>query len=85
MKRNEKELIEYTVLIVGLLAFFILLILFRFDRPVLNLIALLGSIFYFLWGIFHHAVDSRLSKALVVEYLFISAMVYLLFHLVLIF
>jgi hypothetical protein len=83
MKHIEKELVEYIVLFVGLLAVFILFVLYRYDFNSLRLIALLGSVFYLFWGIFHHVAADRLNKTIVIEYLVISLMVYLLFHLVL--
>ena len=83
MKRSEKELIEYIVLLVGLMVFFLLLIIFRYESFALKLIAMLGSLFYVAWGIIHHAADDRLTKSIVLEYMFISSMVFLLFYLVL--
>jgi hypothetical protein len=83
MKRNEKELIEYIVLLVGLLVFFLLLIIFRYESFALKMVAMLGSLFYVVWGIIHHAADSRLTKSVILEYMFISSMVFLLFYLVL--
>lgn len=83
MKRNEKELIEYIVLLVGLVVFFLLLILFRYEVFALKLVAMLGSLFYVVWGIIHHAASERLTLAILLEYVFISFMVFLLFYLVL--
>lgn len=83
MKRNEKELIEYIVLLLGLLVFFVLLIIFRYEIVALKLVAMLGSLFYVVWGIIHHAADDRLTKELIMEYVFISSMVFLLFYMVL--
>ena len=83
MKQSEKELIEYVVLLVGLMVFFLLLIIFRYESFALKLVAMLGSLFYVVWGIIHHAADARLTKAVILEYMFISSMVFLLFYLVL--
>lgn len=83
MRRQEKELIEYIVLLVGLLVFFLLLLVFRYENPALKMVAMLGSLFYLIWGILHHAAEGRLSRSIVFEYLFMSSMVFLLFYLVL--
>ncbi len=83
MKRSERELIEYLVLFVGLMVFFLLLMIFRYESAALKMVAMLGSLFYVVWGIIHHAADSRLTRTVLVEYVFISSMVFLLFYLVL--
>ena len=83
MKRNEKELIEYIILFLGLLTFFILLVVFRYEAFALRMVALLGSLFYIVWGIIHHAADDRLTLNVVLEYVSISILVFLLFFFVL--
>jgi hypothetical protein len=83
MKRDEKELVEYLLLLVGLLVFFVFLIIFRYETFALKLIAMLSSLFYLVWGIVHHAANNRLTKEVFLEYMFISSMVFLLFYMVL--
>jgi hypothetical protein len=83
MKRKENELIEYLVLLLGMVMFFLLLIIFRYENFALKLVAMLGSLFYVAWGVIHHAADERLTRGVVAEYFFIGSMVFLLFYLVL--
>lgn len=83
MKRNEKELIEYIILFLGLITFFILLVIFRYEAFALRMVALLGSLFYIVWGIIHHAADDRLTLSVILEYVSISILVFLLFFFVL--
>ena len=83
MKQNEKEIIEYTVLLIGLVVLFFLLAMFRYQNFALKLVAMSGSLFYVIWGLVHHASNARLTKAIILEYIFISSMVFLLFYMVL--
>ncbi len=83
MKQNEKEIIEYIVLLIGLAILFFLLVMFRYQNFALKVVALSGSLFYVIWGLVHHATNARLTKTIILEYMFISSMVFLLFYLVL--
>jgi hypothetical protein len=83
MRKQERDLIEHIVLLVGLAVFFCLLFIFRYDRLTLKIVALLGSMFYVGWGIIHHLIDGRLNRKVLLEYIFMGSFVFLLFYLVL--
>lgn len=81
MQHKERELLEYLVLMLGLLIFFVLLIVFRYERMTLKIVSMLASLFYLVWGIVHQAITGRIGRKVILEYFFISTMVFLLFYL----
>jgi len=80
MNSNTKHLTEYLVIITLSIVFLTLFVFFRFDREVLKLISAFASSFYVLWGIIHAALESRLNRLIVFEYLLFGILVFLLLY-----
>ena len=78
MSLRGHKIIEYTVLVIGILVFILLLWVYRGSRPLEILTTGLGALFYFLWGIVHHKLEDRLTLSIATEYLLISLFVFLL-------
>ena len=68
MSHHERHLTHYLILIAGLGLLGFLFILFRFNETIQILVGAVGCIFYFFWGIFHHALEERVTKLVVFEY-----------------
>jgi hypothetical protein len=83
MHLESKNLVEYIILVTGLLVLLTLFVIFRYDDNILILLSGLGSIFYAGWGIIHHAVNERLTKVIAAEYLVVGLLVFLLLFTVL--
>ncbi|RJR26404.1 hypothetical protein C4561_05435 [candidate division WWE3 bacterium] len=83
MNRAERNFLLYIVLLVGLLVFFVCILIFRYDRSALLATSFFGSSFYVIWGIIHHVLDGRLKKEVVAEYIFLGLVTFLLFYMVL--
>jgi len=78
MKEIERHLMEYLVLLVGLLLFSILFWYFSYNRSIQIAITGLASISYVLWGIIHHVVEGRLNRQVAMEYILVGTLVFLL-------
>ena len=84
MLENIKEnRIEYFILMVAVIAFIILIYIFRFNKDVLILLSGLGSVLYIFWGIIHHCIRGKLTKNIVYEYSLFGLLSFLLFFVVL--
>jgi len=84
MMENIKEhIIEYMVLFVAMIGFISLLVIFRFNKSALLGVSAIGSIFYILWGIIHHAIREKLTRAIAYEYILFGILVFLLLFIVL--
>ncbi|MBD3366139.1 hypothetical protein GF360_02220 [candidate division WWE3 bacterium] len=68
MTQHEKHIAHYSILISGLGLLGVLFILFRYNEPLQIFVGGLGCLFYILWGIFHHALEERITKLVVFEY-----------------
>lgn len=77
MKRNFK-IIEYSVLLLGIIAFAILFVIFRFDRAKLIMLFAGAAIFYPIWGALHHLYEKRLSVEIALEYVLMAFFIFLL-------
>jgi len=75
---EDKHLLHYIFLFVGLLVFVALFILFRYHKPTQLFIGCIGVIFYVMWGILHHAVEDRLTRFVILEYLLFGGLAFLL-------
>ena len=73
---------HYLVLVLGLVTFFSLLYIFSYSTPISLIISFFGSLFYVLWGIIHHALEKRVYKEIVLEYVLIGIFMFLLLTLV---
>lgn len=77
---QDKHLTHYVMLFAGLSISVILLFVFRFNRPVQMMTGALGAAFYVSWGIIHHALEDRLTKAVIFEYLLFGALAFALLY-----
>lgn len=76
---DERHFMHYMVLLVGLFVFFVLFFLFRYNSFLQWMVGAGGCTFYVFWGVFHHALEHRLTSFVVMEYvLFGSLMLFLL-------
>jgi hypothetical protein len=78
MTNEEKHLLHYLTLFVGLVLFVILFIWFKYNFTAQLIVAASGSIYYVLWGIIHHAIENRLTRAVALEYILLGTFVFLL-------
>ncbi len=77
MNDKERHLLHYLILVLGLILFALLLIFFKHNTLIQLLVTGLCSVFYASWGIMHHAVENRLTKAIAFEYILIGGFVFL--------
>ena len=75
---DERHFTHYMVLLIGLLLFFSLFILFRYNDSIQLVIGGLGCFFYVLWGVIHHALEHRLTRLVVIEYVLFGGLMFLL-------
>ncbi len=75
---KDKEFLQYFYLFVGaaISAFFIFY--FKYDKVIQLLSALLGCIYYVVWGIMHHASRERLNRLIILEYILFGSLIFLL-------
>ena len=80
MTLNKHFLIEILQYVLLVLVFFVAAIAFSkvFDPLYRFLIILAVSVFYFLWGIWHHYHKDRLNKHIILEYFLVALIVVLL-------
>jgi len=82
---EDKHLLEYIILLIGLVVFFIAFYLVKGTPQLQLFVGFGGSLFYVLWGIIHHAVEGRLNKSIVLEYILIGLFIFSLLSIVLIY
>jgi hypothetical protein len=78
MTEQEKHILHYSLLALGLSVLSVFFVLFRFDTRAQLIMAALGSLYYVLWGIIHHALEKRLNRLTIFEYILFGALVFLL-------
>lgn len=78
MRYKDSHIFHYITLVLGLLIFLIALIFFEYNTFHIQIVLGLASLFYFCWGIMHHAVEGRLTKHIVLEYLLFSLLVFII-------
>ena len=78
MKRQDTHLTHYLILLSGLGLLGVFFILFRFNEGLQVLVGGLGCIFYILWGVFHHALEERITKLIIFEYVSFGLLAFLL-------
>lgn len=75
----KSDLFQYSLLVTLILigaGFYF----FVFENPLSRFICVIvTTVFYFIWGILHHAVYERLSLKIFIEYLLIGSLVILFF------
>lgn len=78
MTEQDNHITHYFFLIAGLGLLGIFFILFRFNETLQIIIGGLGCLFYILWGIFHHALEDRVTKLVIFEYMSFGILAFLL-------
>ena len=78
MKYSDAHVLHYFILLVGLIFLLILFYLFRFNLQARIIIDFVICFYYFLWGVFHHKLEDRLTNAVFAEYLSYSAFTFVL-------
>ena len=66
------------VLFVGIGITVFLLIFFKYDHTAQILVALLGCMYYVSWGIIHHALQERINKSIILEYVLVGTVMFIL-------
>jgi hypothetical protein len=61
-----------------MLIFVISLVIFRYNRTAELFVGGFGALFYIAWGIIHHALEDRLSKEVVMEYVLFGTLAFLM-------
>lgn len=77
-KNHDNHITHYLVLFVGLFFFVSLFILFRHNSVLQMVMGISGSLFYMLWGVIHHALEGRLTKPVIAEYILFGLLVIIL-------
>lgn len=75
---EEYHLLHYLILFLGLAVFLICFRFFVFQKTYQIVIAALGSMFYAVWGVTHHAYENRLTKLVVLEYVLFGLLSFLI-------
>jgi hypothetical protein len=78
MNIKDSHLSHYAFLIVGMALLGVFFVLFKYNTSIQIFIGLLGCIFYTFWGIFHHALEDRVTELVVFEYVLFSLVAFLL-------
>jgi hypothetical protein len=78
MEIKRRHILEYSLVLSLSLVFMLLFILFRTDHKLLTLLSGLVSSSYALWGIIHSALEGRLTRIVIIEYLLFGILVFLL-------
>jgi len=75
---KDSHFYHYSFLVGGMILLGVLFVLFRYNSTIQILVGFLGCIFYAIWGIFHHALEDRVTKLIVLEYSLFSLVAFLL-------
>ena len=75
---EEYHLLHYLILFLGLSVFLICFRFFVYQEDYQIVIAALGSMFYSIWGVLHHAYEGRLTKLVVLEYVLFGLLSFLI-------
>jgi len=78
LKNKNYKLIEYSVLLTGVVSFGILFWLFSGNNSARLLLTALAVLFYVLWGVIHHFLERRLTLEIAIEYVLIGFLTFLL-------
>jgi len=78
LKNKNYKLIEYSVLLTGVVSFGILFWLFSSNNSARLLLTALAVLFYVLWGVIHHFLERRLTLEIAIEYVLIGFLTFLL-------
>ena len=75
---KDKFWLQILILFIGLSTAMYLFIFFKYDPLAQGLAAALGCIFYVSWGIIHHALQERITKEIIFEYVLVGIVAFLL-------
>lgn len=78
MTERARHIIEYSVLLIVSFILFFLFYYLRFERTALTILFGISSGFYALWGIVHHALEARLTRAIAMEYILFGLLMFTL-------
>jgi hypothetical protein len=78
MSEKERHIVEYSVLILVSVLVLFLFYFIRYENTFLIILSGFASAFYVIWGIVHHALESRLTKSIAFEYSLFGVLVFLL-------
>ncbi|OGC45179.1 hypothetical protein A2V49_00115 [candidate division WWE3 bacterium RBG_19FT_COMBO_34_6] len=78
MRIKDYKIFEYTFLLFAAISYVILFYLYRHDKNTEIIITALGCVIYSSWGVIHHKLENRLNLSIVMEYLFVSILVFLI-------
>jgi hypothetical protein len=78
MNSKEKQLVENVVLVIVLSLMLLLLLFFRYNYMGQVLVGLFTSVFYVTWGIIHRAMEGRVTRFIVAEYVSVGVFVFLM-------
>jgi len=78
MNEKSHKLIEYSVLIFGVVIFALFFLFYKGGFSGRLLITASAGVFYTLWGVIHHWLEKRLTLEIALEYILISFFTFLL-------
>lgn len=78
MSQKSHKLIEYTMLLFGVVVFAYLFWTYRHSSVEKLIITAGAAIFYTLWGMIHHFLERRLTLGIALEYILIAFFTFLL-------
>jgi len=78
MSQKSHKLIEYSILLTGVVVFAALFWVYRAHFNERLVITASAAIFYSLWGVLHHLWEKRLTLEIALEYILISFFTFLL-------
>ena len=70
---KDNYLAHIGVLFVGVSVLAYFFSYFRYNTPLQLVIVGLGSVYYIVWGILHHAARERLTTLIVLEYVLVGS------------
>ncbi len=76
--KKTSYLTHYIILFLGMLILGLFFFLFRYNTPIQIFIGFIGCTFYAVWGILNQAMEERVTKLVVAEYVLFSLVSFLL-------
>lgn len=74
MRDLRRHKLDYSLLAFIALIFAITFVLFRHDPAILLILTCIFSLYYAVWGIWHHSRKSHLTLSIVLEYFLVAAL-----------
>lgn len=75
---RDKFTLHLFYLFVGVATSAFFIFYFKYNTAIQLASALLGCIYYIVWGIMHHASTERLNRLIVLEYVLFGSLIFLL-------